>query len=223
MNSDKKNNSENKKLCIFDLDGTLIKFFPLDTKVEIDPKHIIKIYQLGIIVIKRPGFEILMDFVFENYDVGFWAAEEEYFTEAILIFCLKREYHEKIKFIWSQKQCRKIKYLKDERHDIYYYFNKRPITKPLCKLWKKAFARGKWNNKNTLIIEDTVENCVENYGNAIYLNNFNIENYDIDQTLSYLKDYLIKMLDVNDYRKIDKRNWLNITKNNNNIFIEKNI
>lgn len=218
MNLDTINSEKNKeKLCIFNLDQTIIKIFPLDTKIEIDPKNIIIMHELEIIVIKRSGFDSLMDFVFDNYHVGFWSSNEQYYTQAILIFCLKHEHYNKIKFVWSQKQCRKkkMKYLKNEYHDIFYYFNKRPINKSLHKLWKKTFTGGKrWNRKNTLIIEDMVDNCAENYGNAIYLNHFNVENYDLDLTLLYLNNYLTKMLDVEDFRKIDKRNWLNIIKNN---------
>lgn len=65
-----------------------------------------------------------------------------------------------------------------------------------------------WNKDNTLIIEDTPETCIKNYGNAIYVPPFESGGGEDENVLTKLMSF-IKQLDSNGrIRSTEKRNWL---------------
>lgn len=56
-----------------------------------------------------------------------------------------------------------------------------------------------------LIVDDTPEKCVRNYGNAIYPKAF--EGEPNDNELELLGRYLLKLRHEDNVRHIEKRNW----------------
>ena len=60
-----------------------------------------------------------------------------------------------------------------------------------------------------IIVDDTPHKCIENYGNAIYPNEYLGE---IDDTeLLFLAKYLKTLKDATNVRTIEKRGWRNQT------------
>jgi hypothetical protein len=65
-----------------------------------------------------------------------------------------------------------------------------------------------WNSKNTLILEDTPQNCISNYGNALYIRTYNVAaNRGRDSALLVLPIFLDRIRLVEDVRTIEKRDW----------------
>lgn len=108
-------------------------------------------------------------------------------------------------FVYSFERCKPI-IIKDRKTDKSYQY----YSKPLKKIWKcKTLRSMGFTRQTTLILEDTPENCVDNYGNAIY-----ISSYDITTTKSRFDTSLLKIqglfeniLPSNDLRIFEKRGW----------------
>lgn len=182
------------KLIIFDIDGTLI-----DTAKE--GLHDINIgYGIVLKTSSRPGLKELMEYCFNNYDVGFYtAASRDYAIEILKLFLTKEQYNS-IKFIKDYDNCSKIS-LGGFSYDYLIY-------KPLYKIWKKAYARNNgWNKHNTLIIEDSSSTCIKNYGNAIYVPSYVYGRND--NVLYKLIDYIGELNLKGNIRSTEKRYWLN--------------
>jgi len=177
-------------LVIFDIDGTIIH-------TQIFEKNKIYIY-------RRPGLDELMEYVFNNFEVGFWTAATHKYANFVLEKCLKRDHYNKIKFIYSYDRCRRRYEITEETGLI----PQTTISKPLRKIWRTRNAKLKgWTKRNTLIIEDTQSNCIENYGNAIYVPSYNAININ-DEILYDLTLYLEQIRVIDNVRVIDKRNWV---------------
>ena len=74
--------------------------------------------------------------------------------------------------------------------------------------WEKRLKKVRkfgFELETTIIVDDTQEKCKDNYGNAIYINEFNGDPNDME--LVKLKDYLIQLSDVENVRKVEKRYW----------------
>ena len=72
--------------------------------------------------------------------------------------------------------------------------------KPLTKVRKAG-----WPLQRVLIVDDTPEKCLRNYGNAIYPRPF--EGAEDDSELSLLGRYLATLKDETNVRTIEKRRW----------------
>ena len=69
----------------------------------------------------------------------------------------------------------------------------------------KKLVRFGWPVEKMLIIDDSPEKCVQNYGNAIYPRAF--EGDANDKELILLARYLGTLKDCENVRKIEKRGW----------------
>lgn len=107
-------------------------------------------------------------------------------------------------FVFTKDRCTR-KAVMDESTRLLYEYH----TKPLRKVWKRAsYQRAGWNASNTLILEDTPQNCVDNYGNALYIRTFDaMETRKADSALLILQAFLDRLRDVPDVRTAEKRNW----------------
>ena|SRR5437870_11168265 len=142
-----------------------------------------------------------MDYCFSHFDVGFWTAACESHAYNILGKYLSLDQWIKVKFIYSSNRCL-------TKFSLHFGLSSRTITiKPLRKIWKTQMAKSNgWNRYNTLIIENTPQTCLQNYGNAIYVNTY--YGSDEDDTLFRLIEYLETFLDCKNVRRYDKRDWL---------------
>lgn len=73
-------------------------------------------------------------------------------------------------------------------------------VKKLHKLKRKGYRL-----ERILIVDDTPAKCVHNYGNAIYVREYNGE--EDDKELPALSRYLATLEDAADVRTIEKRHW----------------
>lgn len=111
----------------------------------------------------------------------------------------------KFSFVFSYEKCRPL-LMKDRRTNKVYEY----CSKPLYKVWRtKSLKKMGFNRSNTLIVEDTPENCIYNYGNAIYIRPFDILSGESrnDQSLLKLRYFFDELNETEDVRYVEKRDW----------------
>lgn len=172
-----------KKLLILDLDETLIhatkevKEFPHDFTYH--PYY----------VYTRPYLTDFLESVSSTYHLAIWSSADDQYVNDI-VNQIKPE-NINFEFIWGRSRCT---YRRDIDLDQFNW------EKRLKKIKKFGFRL-----ESTIIVDDTQEKCKDNYGNAIYINEFNGDPSDTE--LIKLKEYLIQLSDVENVRKIEKRYW----------------
>jgi RNA polymerase II subunit A small phosphatase-like protein len=142
----------------------------------------------------RPYLLKFLEFLFTHYDVAIWTNAKRYWVEEYLSRIPM--YKNKFVFIWTREKCQQCTYAS---------------VKPLIKIWRSSIGRTNGYTKhNTIIIEDTPENCVKNYGNAIYVEPFDLYN-KADNTLLHLIEYIKSLFVLYDQigtiRNCEKRSW----------------
>lgn len=153
-------------------------------------------------VILRPNLKEFMEFCFSNFEtVSIWSAAESSYVNRIASHILPTD--KNFMFIYTRSQCKNIKTDSPQNEFSLNY----KTCKPLSKMWRRSPARKiGMNKRNTIIIEDTPSNCVENYSNAIYIDEFNGQK--TDRWLLDLMDYLkTDILNLKDVRSVEKRMW----------------
>ena len=80
-------------------------------------------------------------------------------------------------------------------------------TKSLRKVWRRGdFQAEGWSRHNTIIVDDTPENFMNNYGNGIPIPAYQAWAAS-DEWLPRLRAYIESWGDVEDVRPIEKRFW----------------
>lgn len=168
-------------LVIFDLDHTLM--------------HAVMRRDGTLLVSSRPWARDMLLFLFKYFDVGIWTAACREYAIEVLRIVVGEENLNKFQFIYTREKCIKLK-------------ETNQYIKPLHKIWRISMAKRKgWNRKNTIIVEDTQDTCIKNYGNAVYVPKF-LTGQNNDPVLVYLCPYLFKLATEEDVRIVEKRNWL---------------
>jgi len=185
------------KLIVLDLDGTLI---------DTSSKGIYKIEtNLGTLMLTpRPHLQEFLNYCFDNFNVGIYTAATRPYALDVLKIILNDSHFSKIKFLKCYDNCsrRVSNEIKGEFNDGDNYI----IYKPLKSIWNKNIGRKNgWTKDNTLIIEDTPETCIKNYGNAIYVPSFKY--YKKDDTLKNLIYFIKHIETVGKIRSLEKRKW----------------
>lgn len=176
-------NEKTDKLLILDLDETLIHATEKELGFLADFKFD------KYFVYKRPFLDQFLIDISKHFTVGIWSsADDSYVTE--IVKNIKPDYIN-FEIIWGRSRCS----LKRDYDLDNYYFEKR-----LDKLKKKGFRL-----EQIIIVDDTPEKSRNNYGNAIYINEFLGD--ETDEELKYLHDYLLTLKKVENIRKIEKRGW----------------
>lgn len=181
-----------KKLLILDLDETLISSTN-DKPISFDFSFILEdiTYYVNI----RPKLNIFIDFCFEYFSVAIWSAGEEDYVNKIIKYIF-RDRQKQLLFIWSERKCTKIV-------KTYNFYNQSIIRiKKLQKIWKKY--KGIFDKTNTLIIDDTPSTYMKNYGNAIGIKQFDVDNDEKDTEFERVKDILLECIKVSDVRLVYK-------------------
>ncbi|SNW62180.1 NLI interacting factor-like phosphatase [Orpheovirus IHUMI-LCC2] len=186
---------------ILDIDGTLLHTL---YTTEPGPSTQLPNFQNRVFkVYKRPYLDDFMNFCFDNFDtVSIWTAASD--TYANYISQNIKPYGCNFTFINSYEDCTITcgESFGEFSCDTF-------IRKKLVKIWRKnKYKKMGFNKDNTLIIEDTPSNCICNYGNAIYVPEYNIFKNPKDDVLYKLQDYLNCIMYEPNFRDIDKRNWL---------------
>ncbi len=189
---------------ILDLDGTLIY-----TDIDNDP-------------CARNHLEEFLTYCFKCFEyVSIWTAAGSDWVEVcqkyIFSSILKRiskKLNKPIQFfqMWSGNKCIKTY---DYREDVFYGKSER--IKPLKKWWK-AHKHLNIKKHNTIIVDDTKKTFQKNYGNAILIPTIDEPSCYRDNFLSllihYFEHFLFKEYETyGTFRRIEKRNWIEVTTN----------
>lgn len=184
-----------KKLIILDLDETLIHA----TSKPFDDNWHFEVF--GYKIYKRPYLGVFLNDLRENYDVAVWSSASDDYVEEIVRAIFPMGYP--LQFVWGRSRCTyKPNYDKFNELgyvDPYTHFN---YLKKLEKIKGWSTLR-----ERTLIIDDTPEKSKNNYGNAIYTEEFTGDANDSELLL--LIKYLSSIKDVQNVRTIEKRFWRN--------------
>lgn len=111
-------------------------------------------------------------------------------------------------FVYTFNRCKPV-IIKDKKSKKSYQF----YSKPLKKIWQsKKLREMGFTRQTTLIIEDTPENCIDNYGNAVYISPYDITNprSRFDSSLLKIQHLFSQILDTADIRAFEKRGWENM-------------
>ena len=207
---------KSNKCIILDIDGTLIDSLTYQVYTENKndiPRKPDFITDDKDCMFKRPGLDVFIKFCFDNFKhVAIWTASGKQWAQSFVSHIIQPQYRHKFAFVWDNKRLSK-------RIQVGYFWNHSNSViryKPLYKVWRsKKRKKAGWLKEYTLIIEDTPRNCMANYGNAIYIDSFEI----LDETHSYndtdlikLMQYLSALLNVNTVRNIEKRYWKEMIK-----------
>jgi RNA polymerase II subunit A small phosphatase-like protein len=178
-------------LLILDLDETLIH--ATRENAETAPDAEVFSYR----VFKRPHLDEFLYSVSRYFKLAIWStASEDYLGRIISEIFPKNIQFE---FVWgvSKATLRSVKQTgvssdNAATEDLY--------VKRLKKVKSLGFSLEK-----TLMVDDSPDKLMDNYGNAIYVKPFKGD--PADDELLHLEKYLLRLKDSDNVRMIEKRNW----------------
>lgn len=183
-------------LLILDLDETLVHASEAPLARPPD-------FQLyGYHVYRRPHLDEFLDVCARHFDLAVWSSASDDYVRAIVERIVPDV--AALHFVWGRSRATLRRFISPHEAFFYPSWDHRHYLKPLAKL-----ARRGWPLERVLIVDDTPEKCVRNYGNAIYVRPF--EGDEADCELPLLARYLEAMKDCRNVRVVEKRTWRNRT------------
>ncbi|MEJ1241055.1 HAD family hydrolase [Chryseolinea sp. T2] len=170
-------------LIILDLDETLV--YSTENRLDTAEDSQYEKY----FIYKRPGLDNFLRQVSEHFRIGIWSSAGDIYVAEVVNNIVPIDVQ--LEIVWSRSKCTQRK---DFEQDIYYW------EKRLDKLKKKGFRIEK-----IIIVDDSPEKARDNFGNAVYVKEFNGE--PGDRELEVLFDYLLTLKRVDNVRAIEKRGW----------------
>jgi RNA polymerase II subunit A small phosphatase-like protein len=181
-----------RTLLILDLDETLI----YATETALDRPADFSVY--GYHVYRRPHLDAFLATCAQHFELAIWSSASDDYVRAVVDQLLPDP--AALHFVWGRSRAtlRRMSpnddgYMHDPWDHLHY-------LKPLTKVRKAG-----WPLQRVLIVDDTPEKCVRNYGNAIYPRAF--EGAEDDAELVDLARYLVSLKDEPNVRTIEKRRW----------------
>lgn len=177
-------------MIILDLDETLLHAtpYPHNENWDIDLGHV-KVY-------KRPGLDLFLTSLKEHFEVAVWSSAPDEYVQNVVKHIFPADYG--LQFVWGRSRC-------TPRPDYDSIYQDASHSAALVKLLNKVKKRGYTRLEKILMVDDTPSKGRFNYGNLVCANEFRGDSSDDD--LPYLLQYLVSLKDVENVRKIDKRNW----------------
>lgn len=176
-------------LVILDLDETLVHV--THDQLEHEPD-----FQVGeYFVYKRPHLDWFLSGLSQHFRVAIWSAGGDEYVEQVVAQI--RPADVEFEFVWGQSRC--TTKMDFERQEQCHH-----------KQLKKLRRRG-YRLEQVLIVDDTPQKLIQNYGNAIYIQSF--EGDQQDHELKKLFEYLTSLKDVTNVRLLEKRHWHRRAKN----------
>ena len=181
-----------RPLLILDLDETLIHA----SAVELDRPADFRVFSYH--VYRRPGLDEFLQACSELYELAVWSsASDDYVSKVVeQIFPDHIDLH----FVWGRSRATYRRSIADEWPIVSYD----PDHYHFIKQLKKVKRLG-WKLERTLIVDDTPAKCIKNFGNAIYIREF--EGALDDGELSLLSEYLSNISHRSNFRRFEKRMW----------------
>ncbi len=177
-------------LLVLDLDETLVHASeaPLDRRADFTV--------FGYHVYRRPHLDAFLASVAQSYDLAVWSSASDDYVERIVgeIFGSAA-----LHFVWGRSRATLPRIIHSDDY-LYWPTDHRHYVKPLAKAKKLG-----WPLDRILIVDDTPEKCVRNYGNAIYAHPFEGDPADVE--LPLLAAYLDTLKDCENVRCVEKRRW----------------
>ncbi len=165
---------------IFDLDETLIH------TLDITPDYVAEYAKSSDLyfkidgnyywIMKRPGLDLFLEFIFKYFNVGIWTAGEKEYAKEICKRILTRPQLHRIRFIYRRNFC----HLDSST-------NPAMFTKPLIKIFE-LFPNFKPNN--TLMIDNTYNVMKYNPQNAVEISDFTGD--PNDRYLYHIRNIIVK-------------------------------
>lgn len=172
-----------EKLIILDLDETLIH--ATTNKLEMSEDFTFEKY----FVYTRPFLTEFLHQLSLDFKVGIWSSADDEYVESIIKTIAPSELS--FELVWGRSRC---SYRRDIELGEFIY------EKRLDKLKKRGFRL-----EQILVVDDTHEKSRTNYGNAIYIKEFNGDKRDDE--LYHLLAYLRTLKECENVRRIEKRGW----------------
>lgn len=178
-------------LLILDLDETLIH--ARETPLERAADFIV----YGYHVYRRPFLREFLESCGREFELAVWSSASDLYVRAVVqaIFPDPSKLH----FVWGRSRA-SLRTVMPDDSAFFDPWDHRHYVKPLTKV-----RRVGWNLDRVLIVDDTPEKCIRNYGNAIYPRAF--EGDLADRELPLLWRYLASLKDTPSVRGIEKRRW----------------
>lgn len=181
-----------KKLLILDLDETLVH--ASEMHLGRDPDFTVFDY----FVYRRPYLSEFLRFCDANFAVGIWSSAGDEYVHAVV-----REIFPdppKLLMMWGVSRTT-IRRTTSGTHD------RSGLPLPDFHYLKRIqkLKRYGWSLDAMLIVDDSPEKCMANFGNAIHPTPF-CGNVDDDE-LKFLAGYLLSLKDSDRIRRIEKRGW----------------
>lgn len=187
METYRRNGINNMKgtLLVLDLDETLL--YATKDKLIQQEDFVAGPYYVYV----RPNLDYFLSEMAEEFKLAIWSSADDTYVHELVDKIKPAAVH--FEFIWGRSRTTKKRI---SVTDEYYY------VKRLSKVKRKGFLL-----ERTLIIDDTAEKSMLNYGNAIQIAEFTGNTNDDELLL--LASYLRKLKHVENVRQIDKRYWRN--------------
>ncbi|APR85182.1 phosphoprotein phosphatase [Minicystis rosea] len=170
-------------LIILDLDETLVHV--PDRPLARDPDFL----ACGYGVHKRPHVDAFLARLFASYRVAIWTASGDIYATAVVSQLLPDP--AQLEFLWCSERCTE-RFDHETRH--------RTTIKPLSKVRRRGY-----DLERVLVVDDSPEKHVLNYGNLIHVLPF--EGDMTDDELPRLLAYIDKLSVEPNMRCIEKRHW----------------
>lgn len=175
--------SDERPLLILDLDETILH--ASEYKLRDADFHV-----AGLYVYKRPHLEEFLRELSPYFRFAVWTSSSaDYASHMVGRFFESYP----LNFVWSRVQCTR-------RYDP--EMLEAHFVKDLAKVKRKGF-----DLKRVLIVDDSPEKLLRNYGNLVRVKPF--EGNADDDELRHLHGYLISLLPELDFRRVEKRGWRN--------------
>ena len=183
------------KLIVFDIDETLFNTIEKEEGKKLKAKrdHKLQHGSKHYYAYKRPYLEKFIKLCAKHFEyIGIWTHGDSLWLKKFIKHILPSD--TKLLFTYSYGDSEA--YNGDEEDRI----------KPLTKIYKR-FGHLGINEKNTIMIEDTFENCRENPKNCIIVPEFLIDENPEDITLPLLAAYIQSLNPRENIQKQLSRNW----------------
>lgn len=179
-------------LLILDLDETLIhaRETPLERAADF--------IAYGYHVYRRPFLTDFLESCMRDFEVAVWSSASDDYVRMVVHAIFPRS--SKLHFVWGRSRASLRRVMTEDGASFYDPWSHQHYLKPLAKV-----RRAGWNLDRVLIVDDTPEKCIRNYGNAIYPIAY--EGDLADRELPLLGRYLSSLKDVPNVRRIEKRRW----------------